>query len=171
MSHQVIIALEGFTLPSGFIVKELTILSDNLKYQHFHFNKPKDFYPTAGDLRTIKYTSEVLSQLYFDDDSLLPYSTINDILKQMSSHKIYVAGHTAHKFITTYLPTTEVINLCKEYKFKYPLILPSVECFKQHTPRYCSLAKAKRIKSLRIWKTNDFEDFLCDVIWYKACVV
>ena len=145
MSHQVIIALEGFTLPSGFIAKELTILDDNLTYQHFHFTKPEDFHPTAQDLRTIKYTSEVLSQLYLDDNSLLPYSTINTILRQMSSHKIYVAGHTAHKFITTYLPTTEVIDLCKKYKFTYPLKLPYIECFKLHTPRYCSLAKAKYI--------------------------
>ena len=145
MSHQVIITIEGFTLTSGFIAKELTILYDDLRYQHFHIAKPKNFHPTDQELRTIRYTSKFLNQLYLDDDNLLPYSTINDILRQMSSHKIYVAGHTAHKFITTYLPTTEVIDLCKNYKFTYPLKLPYIECFKQHTPRYCSLAKAKYI--------------------------
>ena len=145
MTRQVIVTLEGFTLTSGFIAKELTVFYNNRNFQHFHFTKPIDFQPTAQELCTIKYTSEVLSKLYLDDFSLLPYTTINTILRQISSHKIYVAGHTAHKFITTHLPTTKVIDICKEYKFKYPLVLPSVACFKEHTPRYCSLAKAKNI--------------------------
>ena len=144
----VILTLEGFNLPSGYIVKELTIIFNDDSYQHFHFNAPKDFYPTAKDLQTINYIRRHLNELYLSDDCLLPYTSIIDILNNLLSCKIYVAGNSTHKFIMTYLPLNNIIDICSEYNFKYPAELPPMDCFKQHKPRYCSLSKAKYIKSI-----------------------
>ena len=139
----VILTLEGFTLPSGYIVKELTIVFDDDSYQHFHFNAPKDFFPTAKDLRTINYVRRHLNGLSLSNDCLLPYTSINDILNNLSSCKIYVAGNSAHQFIMAYLPLNNIIDICREYNFKYPEELLPMDWFKQHKPRYCSHSKAK----------------------------
>ena len=144
----VILTLEGFNLPSGYIVKELTIIFNDDSYQHFHFNAPKDFFPTAKDLRTINYVRRHLNGLSLSNDCLLPYTSINDILNNLTSYTIYVAGNSAHKFIMNHLPLNNIIDICSEYDFKYPEELLPMGCFKQHNPRYCSLSKAKYIKSI-----------------------
>ena len=144
------LALEGFTLPSGYIIKELSVIFDNDNYQHFHFKPPTNFYPTNEEHYTINYTTTYLNQLYLMDDSLLPYSTINDILKNLSSHTIYVAGQSAYNFIKAKLPMTRVINICIKNNFEYPKQLSKSNCFKDHNPRYCSLSKCKYIKNFMI---------------------
>ena len=143
-----ILTLEGFTIPSEYIIKELTVINDkNDEYQHFHFNAPKDFQPTPSDLYTINYTTKHLNQLSLSDDSLLPYTAINAILQNLEKHTIYVAGHSAHKFIKSHLPLSNIIDITSTLDFKYPLILRPAGCFKTHRPRYCSLAKAWCIKN------------------------
>lgn len=143
-----IVTLEGFTLPSGYIIKELTVLSDNNdEYQHFHFNAPENYQPTPSDLTTINYATRYLNQLTLSDDSLLPYSTINAILQNLVKHTIYVAGHSACSFIKSHLPLSNIIDITSTCDFKYPKILNPVDCFKAHRPRYCSLAKARCIKN------------------------
>ena len=143
-----ILTLEGFTLPSGYYIKELTIMNENGNgYQHFHFNAPDNFQPTPSDQCTINYTTRHLNQLTLCDDSLLPYSTIEIILQNLSTRTIYVAGHSAYNFIKNYLPLTNIINISSTHDFKYPPTLDPVSCFKTHRPRYCSLAKARCIKN------------------------
>ena len=142
-----ILTLEGFTLPSDYIVKELTVVFDSGNHEHFHFKAPPGFQPTATDLRTIKFASNYLNQLTLEDQSLLPYSAIDTILQAVASNTIYVAGNSAYNFMTAKLPFTKVIDICKTYNFIYPKDLPPTNCFKRHRYRYCSLAKAEYIKS------------------------
>ena len=146
-AHSMILTLEGFTLPSKYIIKELTVISDSGDYQHFHFKTPLGFKPSAIDSRTIKFASTYLHQLSLDDQSLLPYSTIDTILEAVASHVLFVAGNSAYDFVTTKLPFTKVIDICAKYNFTYPKELPPINCFKRHRYRYCSLAKADCIKS------------------------
>ena len=144
------LALEGFTLPSGYIIKELSVIFDDDNFQHFQFKAPPNFYPTTEEQRTIKFSTKYLNQLYLTDDSLLPYSTINEILKNLSFHTIYVAGHSAYNFIKAKLPMTHVIDICIKNNFKYPKQLSKSNCFKDHNPRYCSLSKCEYIKKFMI---------------------
>ena len=142
-----LLAMEGFNLSSGYIIKELTILFPDDSYQHFQFNPPNDFHPTAAQWKTINYTQKHLNELTLYDNALLPYSTINDIMQKISSHTIFVAGNITQSVINEYLPLTKVIDICTEYNFSYPKELPPANCFKQHRPRYCSMAKATYVKN------------------------
>ena len=145
-----ILTLEGFTLPSGYIIKELTVLNDDDEYQHFHFSAPKNFRPTPSDLYTIDYTTKHLNQLSLSDDSLLPYATIDVILQNIVNNTIYVAGHSAYNFIKSRLPLSNIVNICTALNFKYPATLESANCFKTHRARYCALAKARCIKKFML---------------------
>ena len=144
------LALEGFTLPSEYIIKELTVIIDDDNYQHFHFASPPNFHPTFEELQTINFATKNVNGLYLSDDSLLPYSTINDILQKIAHHTIYVVGHSTYNFIKSKLPMTNIIDICVQYNFKYPKKLPKSNCFKSHNPRYCSLSKCIYIKKFII---------------------
>ena len=152
------LALEGYNLapPTGYIIRELTVICDNDDYQHFHFRAPDNFHPTDKEKRTIKYTTTHLNQLYINDTALLPYSTLNYILKNLSSNTIYVAGQCAYNFIKSKIEFSNVIDICMDYNFTYPKTLPKSNCFKDHNPRYCSLSKCKYIKNFMIneWAMN-----------------
>lgn len=142
-----IVALEGFTLPSRYIAKEMTIMYDNNHHQHFQFSAPLNFNPTPADQQTIKYATERLNQLFLYDDNLLPYNTLDLILQQLVSHTIYVNGSCAYNFLKSKLPFTNIIDIGVAYNFQYPKTLPaSTICFKQHNPRYCSASKTLCIK-------------------------
>ena len=142
-----ILTIEGFNLSSGYIIKELTIMYQDDSYQHFQFSPPKDFQPTDAQEKTIYYTQRYLNELALSDNALLPYSTINDIMQKISTYTIFVAGYTTYKVIKEYLPLVKIINVCSEYNFSYPKELPPTNCFKQHRPRYCSMAKATYVKN------------------------
>ena len=141
-----IVTLEGFVLPTRYIIKELSIFHESGSFQHFHFQAPTDFYPTEKELQTIKYASKNLNQLHLVDNSILPYSSLDIILKSIARQTIYVAGSTAEKFLTAKLPTSCIINISDKYQFKYPDNLAKTECFKNHNSRYCSLSKGKFIR-------------------------
>ena len=146
ISHQDVAPMECFNLSSGYIIKELTILIPDDSYEHFQFNPPNDFNPTAAQTKTIKYIQKHLNELTLYENALLPYSIINDIMKKISSHTIFVAGNITQNVINEYLPLSKVIDICTEYKFSYPKELPPANCFKQHKPRYCSMAKTAYVK-------------------------
>ena len=102
-----ILALEGFMLPRGYIVKELTILFNNSDYQHFHFKSPPGFCPTTSDLKTIRYASARLHQLPFDDQNVLPFSMVETILENIAPQTIFVAGSCAYNFVIKTLPLSD----------------------------------------------------------------
>ncbi len=141
-----ILTLEGFTLPSGYLIKELTVCLDNGEIQHFHFKAPPNFYPTEMELRTIRFANKHLNQLSLHEGNLLPYSTIDTILQNMVSSTVYVAGSAAFNLVTSKLPSTLVLDVCTLYNFKYPNELAFASCMKRHRPRYCSFAKCLFIK-------------------------
>ncbi len=57
------VAIEGFTLPSGFVLKELAVIYANGEYDHHLFAPPpcEFFILTDADKRTIRYTTGNLS--------------------------------------------------------------------------------------------------------------
>ena len=151
-----VVTLEGFQLSAQFVVKELTILFDNNKYQHFHFNCPIDLIIAPRDWNTIRYHKNN-NGLDLADDSYLPYGVVGYILEKISNLKVFTAGNQAKKFLSDYLPATEVIDICQAYGFKYPLILESSTCFFNHPSRYCTLSKAKAVKAaMHIYFVNEF---------------
>ncbi len=141
-----ILTLEGFTLPSGYLIKELTVCMDNGEMQHFHFEAPPNFYPSEMELRTIRFANKHLNQLSLHEGNLLPYSTIDDILQKMASNTVYVAGSAAFNLVSSKLPSTLVLDVCSLYNFKYPNELPYTSCMKRHRARYCSFSKCLFIK-------------------------
>ena len=144
--YNMILALEGYTLPTWYIIKEMTVIFENNNLQHFQFAAPTDFQPTGRDLYTIRFTTKYINEIAYSDNSLLLYPMIDCILQKLSSQTIYVAGHCAYQFLSTKLPTTRIIDVCTKHDFKYPKELPTANCFKQHRPRYCSMAKATYVK-------------------------
>ena len=137
------IAAEGFTLPSGFVLKELTIIFQNREYKHFMFKNPDNFYPTRKDLETIRYTTKHKNQLSFTEGDV-PYNLINDILAPYKDYKLYTYSGVFCSFLQKRLPTTTVLNI-QSFGHYLPLKLPKPTCFRNHNPRYCSLAKALKI--------------------------
>lgn len=140
------IAGEGFTLPSGFILKEMTIIFPNREYKHFMFKNPDNFFPTARDNKTIRYTTKNFNQLSFTEGDV-SYNLIDDILTPYKNYKLYTYSDIFCSFLEKRLPTTAVTNI-QDFGHKLPATLPKPNCFKNHNPRYCSLAKALRVLKL-----------------------
>ena len=148
-----VVAIEGFQVSQQFVVKELTILFDSNRYQHFHFNSPSNLILSIRDQSTIRYNQNH-SGLKLIDDSYLPYEVIGYILSKIINLRIYTAGNQATSFLSSYLPKSEIIDLC--YNFKYPLILQESSCFIPHSPRYCSLSKAKTLMiAVQMFQANE----------------
>lgn len=140
------IAGEGFTLPSGFVLKEMTILFSNREYKHFIFKKPENIILTAKDKRTIRYTTSYFNNLSFTEGDI-PYNIIDDILSPYKNYTIYTYSNIFTSFLKKRLPTSVVINI-QTLGFNLPKNLPKPNCFKNHNPRYCSLAKALNIRKV-----------------------
>ena len=143
----VFIAAEGFILKRGFVIKELSIVYSDDSYQHYHFKTPKNFTPSAADRNTINYTKHYLNGFSIEDDFYLPNDLHQTILNEFVNFRVYVAGEITRRFISDILPETRVIDTCSLTDFQYPTELPNPNCFKMHRARYCSLAKARYIKS------------------------
>ena len=137
------IAGDGFTLPSCFILKELTILLPDREFKHFIFKQPDWFCPTAQDNITIRYTTTYLNQLSFTAGDI-PYNIIDGILTPYKDYKIYTYSAIIQNYLQNILPTTTIINI-QLFGYKLPPVLPKPNCFKNHNPRYCSLAKVKAV--------------------------
>lgn len=147
---ELVIAAEGFTLPSGYVLKEMSIIFFNREYKHFLFKKPTNFLPTPKDIITIQYTTKHFNQLSFLEGDV-PYNLIEDILTPYRDYKMYTYSDIFRKFLQNILPSTTVTNI-QTYGKKLPATLPKPNCFRNHRARYCSLAKAKAI--LKIVETE-----------------
>lgn len=126
-------------------MKEITILFPNREYKHFIFEKPDCFKPTQQDYITIRYTTENLNQLSFSEGDT-PYNTIESILTPYKNYKIHTYSDIFQSFLQNILPTTTIINI-QTLGYKLPKKLPKANCFRNHNPRYCSLAKVKAVSN------------------------
>ena len=142
---QIYIGIEGFTLTSGFILKEMSICFTNREFRHLLFQQPSNFKLSPRDIVTIRYTTKHLSQLSFTDGDV-PYMCIPDILERYKHSTIFTYGECAVNFLQRYLQTSVIVNI-QTYGFKMPSVLSKPSCFINHTPRNCSLAKALQIRT------------------------
>jgi hypothetical protein len=136
--------MEGYTLPSGFIVKELCLLYSNWEFCHLLFKPPTNQNLSEGDRRTIRYTTTNLNQLVYHDGDV-PYECLHDILTKVRLHKIYTYSDVAQRFLQHILPTAIITNI-QAQGFTMPSMLPDPACFRLHNPRYCAKAKAIAVK-------------------------
>ena len=142
----VFIAIEGFNLKQGYLVKELSIVYCDNTYQHYQFKTPENFTPSAADEKIIHYAESYLNGFSIEDDFYLSNDLHTTILKEFVNFKIYVAGDITKKVIANILPETDIIDVCSLIDFRYPTELPDPYCFRNHRARYCSLAKARYVK-------------------------
>ncbi|KAL5259993.1 hypothetical protein ACHWQZ_G010193 [Mnemiopsis leidyi] len=141
---QVYIGVDGFTLPCGFIVKEICFLYPNWEFCHLLFKPPADQNLSDVDKRTIRYTTMNLNNLnYLDGD--VPYNCLNDIIQSVQLYDVYTYSEVAMKFLQEMLPTTMITNI-QTQGFEMPSTLPDPKCFRQHNHRYCAKAKAIEVK-------------------------
>ena len=106
-----VVAIEGFQLSQQFVVKELTVLFNSNRYQHFHFDCPVNLLISPRDWNTIRYNQNH-NGLEMADDSYLPYEVVGYIVNKLSNLRIFTAGNQAKKFLADFLPTSEVIDIC-----------------------------------------------------------
>ena len=132
----VIVTMDGYSLPSGFILKELCIMHPSGEYNYFLFSKP-DIPLTAKDLETIQYTTANLNNISFDD---------GDIPYELKHFRIYTYSDIATRILQGYLPTTFIKNVQEIENYKLPAELPDSNCFRNHNQRYCAKAKAIAVK-------------------------
>ena len=139
------VGIEGYTLPAGYILKELVIIHPNTEYAHYLFKKPDDFVLSHQDEKTVRYATRYLNSLnYADGDT--PYQQLESILQKLSDCTIYTYSEVATKLIQELLPTTVVINT-QDLGQKLSKQLPDSGCFRIHLNyRYCAKAKALSIK-------------------------
>ena len=142
----VYVGVEGFTLPTRFIAKELTVIFPNTEYAHYLFEKPSDIVLTTQDEKTVRYATRNLNSLNYADGDL-PYNQLGVILSRLEDFTIYTYSVIASKLIQSYLPTTVVINT-QDLGHKLPKELPNSNCFRLHQNyRYCAKAKAAEVKN------------------------
>ena len=140
----VYVGVEGYTLPSGFIVKELCVMYTNNEFSHFLFEAPADYYLSDSDKTTILFTTKYLNKLsYYDGD--IPYTLLSSILHKLRQYKIYTYGQTSQKLLQGFLPTTIVVNL-QSSGFAMSEFLQNPECGRIHPARYCAKAKTLAIQ-------------------------
>ena len=138
------ICVDGFTIPSTFVLKELFIQFANGEHNHLMF-LPPNINLTEADRRTIRFTTKHLNNIsYFDGD--VPYSQLQPILHKLRDYKIYTYSEVALKTLQSYLPMTVIVNI-QEFGFKMPAQLENPCCFRFHSYRYCAKAKAIAVKS------------------------
>ena len=139
----VFIGIEGYTLPSCFILKELCVMYPNNDYDHYLFKRPSvDL--TEVDHRTIRYATEKLNELCYSD-GFVTYNQIGDALDPVKDDIIFTYSDVAVCVLRKYLPTTVIINI-QSKDFKMPKTLPESGCFRKHCQRYCAKAKAIEVK-------------------------
>ena len=140
----VYVGIEGYTLPTGFIAKELTIIFPNTEYTHYLFEKPVNFILSLIDEKTVRYATRHLNNLIYADGDT-PYNQLGPILQKLSKYTIYTYSQIASNFIQEFLPTTIVINT-QDLGHQLPKVLPDPSCFRLHCPRYCAKAKALAVR-------------------------
>ena len=144
-SMEVYIGIDGFTLPSGFIAKEICFMYPNGEFCHLLFKPPVNQNLTRADERTIRYTTSNLNNLVYQDGDV-PYECLNDILQTVQLYVIYTYSEVALRFLQSVLPTSIITNI-QTQGFKMPSTLPDPACFRRHNCRYCAKAKAIAVKN------------------------
>ena len=142
---EVYVATEGFTLPCGYVVKELCIMYPNHGYEHYLLQPPVNQQLSEIDYRTIRFATKNLNNLAYHDGDI-PYTCIPDILKKIRYHKIFTYSEITLRCLQEILPTTVITNI-QALGFKMPSTLPGSTCVKRHNPRYCALSKAIAVKN------------------------
>ena len=142
---EVYIAVDGYTIPSGFIVKELCIMFPDEEYNYFLFKPPTNRYLTEADKRTIRYTTSHLNNISYHDGDV-PYEFLQEIISRYRQYKIYTYSEVAVKLLQTTLSTSVLTNI-QNMGFNMPSTLPNPACFRKHNPRYCAKAKAIAVKN------------------------
>lgn len=140
----VFICVEGFTLPCGFILKELCAFYPNGEFCHFMFRAPENQLLSNVEQRTVRYTTAYLNNLSFSDGEL-PYNCFPAALETFKMYNIYTYSDVGRKLLQNVLPTTVITNV-QSLGFKMPSTLPDPGCCRVHNPRYCAKAKAIAIK-------------------------
>ena len=139
------VGFEGYTLPSGFIYKELTIIYTNGEYSHYIFEKPDNIMLSPQDQKTVRYATRHLNSINYGDGDI-PYKQLGAILSKLEDCTIYTYSEIATKLIQKLLPTTVVINT-QDLGLKLSKQLPDPDCFRIHINyRYCAKAKALSVK-------------------------
>ena len=139
----VFVGMDGYTLPNGFIMKELCVLYPNDEYNHFLFKKPDSLLSQISE-RTVRYTTQHLNNLSYEDGDIT-YTLIPDILDKIKDLKVYTYSDIAQKFLQEILPTTTIENV-QNRGYQMPAKLPDSKCFRTHNQRYCAKAKAIAVK-------------------------
>ena len=142
---EVFIGIDGFTLPSGFIVKEVCFLYPNWEFCHLLFKPPANRNLSDIDRRTIRWTTNNLNNLLYQDGDV-PYECLYDILNAVHLHRIWTYSEVAQRFLQNVLPTSTIINI-QTQGFTMPSRLPNPACFRRHSFRYCAKAKAIAVKN------------------------
>ena len=149
------IAIEGFQVSRRYVIKEMTVLFDSNCYQHFHFNCPIDLIIGPRDWNTIRWQQNN-SGLILQDDSYLPYEMVSYIFSRLLHLRIYTAGNQSATTLSYFMPKADIVDICQEWDFKYPTVLEDSPCLVKHNSRYCSLSKAKTIRTaVQIYQIRD----------------
>lgn len=140
----VYVGIEGYTLPSGYICKELCLMYPNNEYSYYLFKAPQNKHFSEVDHRTIRYTTANLNGLSWYDGHAST-DDLPSILREIQQYKIYTYSEIAKKMLQEMLPISSVTNI-QTLGFRMPAILPHANCGRIHKPRYCAMAKATAIK-------------------------
>ena len=111
---EVFVGIEGFTLPSGFVAKEVCFLYPNWEFCHLLFKPPCDRHLSNIDRRTIRWTTNNLNNIFYQDGEV-PYECLHDILKTLQLHTIWTYGEVAQRFLQDFLPTSIITNSLAHY--------------------------------------------------------
>ena len=173
---EVIISIEGVSLQSCYVVKELSAVRKDA-HQHFFFQTPDKFITACklrrstnvcdkmaandyelnnSDFAGIRFARKHLSgfDLSIDDDTYIPNNLYEHIIKDIAkrSNMIYYYGDITHKILKKVLALEEdptpLIDVCQILgeQFHYQKELLPSFCGKVHLSRYCSLSKAFYIR-------------------------
>ena len=141
----IFVGVEGFTTPSGFIVKELCFLNSNMEFDHLLMKPPGDMLLTEVDRKTIRYTTRHLNSLNYHD-GVVPYGCLDEIISKYRECKVYTYSNAATELLRRAMPTTIIFD-CQQLGMKMPKELPDPKCFRLHSFRYCAKAKSIAIKN------------------------
>ena len=146
----VILSMDGLNFSKRVILKELSLyFMEPQTSRHYIFKKPDDLWLTHADRQTESFVKNVLGGLGVDEftDGSQDYYCHVALISSLHSHRVYVVGNVAEKFVTSIIPYAEVIDLQSISSFTYTKSLRSASCGIHHSnPRYCALAKLWYIK-------------------------
>jgi hypothetical protein len=107
---EVYITVDGYTIPSGFTVKELYIMLPDGEYNYFLFKPPINQHPTEADKRTIRYTTTHLNNISYHDGDV-PYEVLHEILSRYRQYHVYTYSEIAVKLLQNTLSTSVITNM------------------------------------------------------------